>query len=263
MLGGETSCSREPHLAGCSWRRCWLPASTSFTPRNRPSHPRFRSSGSVNWRGGGGGSGGSVKLSAHYLHLGDNRVTAVGGAGGYGIHDNGRDLSGGAGGNGRIRLDYVYTPEGSTNPPAYVHQIPVPPTATPTPTPAPTPTPTPPDTEDPVVYWTAPVENEHVHHVKDEIVLLEVSATDNRAVSKVQFYRWDAVRERYVDIGEDTTSPYQMTLDCSVLNEGWNQINATAHDEAGNVSHSRHMWLYRLPMGNPIYLPVVLKDVVP
>lgn len=202
-----------------------------------------------NDRGGGGGSGGSIKLKAHHLRLGNNKVTAIGGAGGYGTTADGRDLSGGSGGNGRIRLDYVYTREGSTNPSAYTNQLPEPPTSTPTntytPTPTPTSTPIPPDTENPVVFWVAPVGNEQVYHVGGEVVQLEVSATDNEAVSRTRFYRWDAENNRHAEIGIDTTSPYQMSLDSSTLNYDWNQVFAKAYDAEDNESERKWIWLYR------------------
>ncbi len=73
-----------------------------------------------NYRGGGGGSGGSVWLHANTISLGSNRVTALGGNGGYGIFDGSADRSGGAGGVGRIRVEYTQTVSGSTNPAASV-----------------------------------------------------------------------------------------------------------------------------------------------
>lgn len=112
------------------------------------------------------------------------------------------------------------------------------------PTPTPTPT-TPVDTEKPVVNWVAPVGDGEVYQVGDEVIQLEVSATDNVAVARVQFYRWDAVNEWYVDIGEDTTSPYQMTFDSRVLNYDWNPIFANAYDTAGNQSDRKWIWLDR------------------
>ncbi|MBC7264718.1 MAG: peptidoglycan DD-metalloendopeptidase family protein [Chloroflexi bacterium] len=111
-------------------------------------------------------------------------------------------------------------------------------------TPPPTPT-SQPDTEKPVVNWVAPVGNEQVYPVRDEVILLEVSATDNVAVSRVRFYRWDAVNPRFCEIGEDYTAPYQASLDCRTLNYGWNQVFAEAYDTAGNVSDWKWIWLDR------------------
>lgn len=61
--------------------------------------------GSTGWRGGGGGSGGSILLQAATINAPANLVTATGGSGGYG-NNNKVDVSGGHGGNGRIR--YVH-----------------------------------------------------------------------------------------------------------------------------------------------------------
>ena len=135
------------------------------------------------------------------------------------------------------------------------------PTATPTHTPTSTPTPTPtrtptrtsvPDTEKPAVNWIAPVGNEQVYQVGDEVIQLEVSATDNVAVARVRFYRWDHPNQQYVEIANDYTVPYQMNLDCSTLNYGWNNIFANAYDTAGNESDRKWIWLDRvIPTSTP------------
>jgi len=101
------------------------------------------------------------------------------------------------------------------------------------------------DTEPPIVDWIAPVGNDEVYHVRDEVVQLEVSATDNVGVSRVWFYRWDAVNEQWVDIGEDVSSPYQMNLDSTTLNYEWNHVWAKAYDTAGIESERKGIWLYR------------------
>ena len=101
------------------------------------------------------------------------------------------------------------------------------------------------DTEKPVVNWIAPVGDGEVYPVGDEVIQLEVNATDNVAVARVRFYRWDAVNEQWVEIGNDYSAPYQMNLDCSTLNEGWNEIDAEAYDTAGNSSDRKHIWLDR------------------
>ena len=101
------------------------------------------------------------------------------------------------------------------------------------------------DTEPPVVNWLAPVSNEQVYTVGSEVIQLKVSATDNVAVDRVWFYRWDAVNEQCVDIGTDYTAPYQMSLDCSTLNYGWNHVFAEAYDTTGNPSEGKWILLYR------------------
>lgn len=81
------------------------------------------STGSTNYRGGGGGSGGSIYLHANTVSLGGNLVTATGGQGGYGIHDNTWAISGGPGGVGRIYVEYTQSVSGSTSPPAYEAKV--------------------------------------------------------------------------------------------------------------------------------------------
>ena len=131
------------------------------------------------------------------------------------------------------------------------------PTCTPTSTPTPTPTRTPtrtsvPDTEKPAVNWIAPVGNEQVYQVGDEVIQLEVSATDNVAVSRVRFYRWDHPNQQYVEIGNDYTTPYQTSLDCSTLSYRWNNIFAIAYDTAGNESAHKWIWLdWVMPTSTP------------
>jgi hypothetical protein len=77
-----------------------------------------------NTRGGGGGSGGSILLRAATLDLGSGLVTATGGAGGFGIHDGdpSKPARGGAGGVGRIRIEYTGAVTGTTSPVASVAQ---------------------------------------------------------------------------------------------------------------------------------------------
>ncbi len=64
--------------------------------------------------GGGGGAGGSVLIKGKTIAIGANLITAIGGAARNG---------GGAGGVGRIRIEYCDTFSGSTNPPASVAKI--------------------------------------------------------------------------------------------------------------------------------------------
>ena len=67
------------------------------------------SSGGGEVGGGGGGSGGTILLAAPDIQLGTGQVTASGGAGGSSAWHDGKPYGsafGGAGGAGRIRLDY-------------------------------------------------------------------------------------------------------------------------------------------------------------
>ena len=101
------------------------------------------------------------------------------------------------------------------------------------------------DTEPPVVNWVAPASNTQTYHVRNETIRLEVEATDNVGVTRVRFYRWDAVNEVYVNIGYDDMPPYQFDLDCTILNYEWNQIFVQAFDAVGHVSERKWIFLFR------------------
>jgi RHS repeat-associated protein len=81
---------------------------------------------STTYPGAGGGSGGSVKLVVRNASLGSNLVTAEGGGGGgpgplYG--GNNQPTNGGAGGAGRLRVEYCQGTTGTTAPAASVAQL--------------------------------------------------------------------------------------------------------------------------------------------
>lgn len=63
--------------------------------------------------GAGGGAGGSIYIKSQTPTLGTTLVTATGGAGGTGSDAN---HSGGAGAVGRIHIDYITAPSGTTSP---------------------------------------------------------------------------------------------------------------------------------------------------
>jgi VCBS repeat-containing protein len=112
------------------------------------------------------------------------------------------------------------------------------------------------DTQPPQVTWTAPVADEGIHEVGDEIVRLEVSASDNSGIASVRFYRWDAVEEINVEIGIVYAPPYRWDLDTGVLNLGWNQINAKAYDTSGNESQLGYIWLLKF---DKTFLPIMSR----
>jgi hypothetical protein len=70
--------------------------------------------------GGGGGSGGAILLQMQTGSLGTSKVTAYGGL--YGYNTNGFQIPGGAGGVGRIHVNYLTSYTGSTDPAMYVTQ---------------------------------------------------------------------------------------------------------------------------------------------
>jgi PKD repeat protein len=92
------------------------------------------------------------------------------------------------------------------------------------------------DSVAPSVSWIAPVSDEGVYEVGDQIVNLEVDANDNMNVSLVVFTRWDYINLDYVEIGTVNTFPYNIDFDTSTLLPEWNQIDVWVYDEAGNVT---------------------------
>lgn len=73
---------------------------------------------------------------------------------------------------------------------------------------------------------------------------LVVTATDDVGVTRVSFDRWDAVNLVWVHVGDISSAPYSLSLDTAVLNPGWNQIDASAIDAAGN-STTDYIWIVR------------------
>lgn len=112
------------------------------------------------------------------------------------------------------------------------------------------------DQINPVVSWVAPVRNGGIYDVKSGIVQLAIEASDNVAIARVRFYRWDSVDNKYIDIGEDLAAPYQLSLSVDSLNLTWNQIFVRSYDQEGNPSDQQFIWLYKT--GQPVYLPLIL-----
>jgi VCBS repeat-containing protein len=112
------------------------------------------------------------------------------------------------------------------------------------------------DKQPPQVTWASPVADQGIQEVGDEVVRLEVAASDNSGVASVRFYRWDAVEEVNVEIGIVYAPPYRWDLDTRVLNLGWNQINAKAYDTSGNDSELGYIWLLKL---GKIFLPIMSR----
>jgi VCBS repeat-containing protein len=112
------------------------------------------------------------------------------------------------------------------------------------------------DTQPPQVTWTSPVADQGIQKVGDEVVRLEVTASDNSGVASVRFYRWDAVNEVNVEIGIVYAPPYRWDLDTRILNLGWNQINVKAYDTSGNDSELGYIWLLKLAK---TFLPIMSR----
>ena len=119
-----------------------------------------------------------------------------------------------------------------------------------------------PDNQRPTVSWLQPVLNGQRLNVMCQVVRLQVSATDNVAIHHVRFFRWDSTigSGAYVEIGTDTTAPYQWDLNTCTLGANWNQIFAEAQDTYGNLDWSsplerKFIWLFR----NLLFLPNVSR----
>lgn len=82
-----------------------------------------------------------------------------------------------------------------------------------------------PDAQAPNVSITSPVNGAIV----TGSITVNASASDNRGVTKVEFYSGDTLR------CTDTVSPYSCRLDTRSLPEGSNAITVKAYDAAGNV----------------------------
>ena len=123
----------------------------------------------------------------------------------------------------------------------------------------------------PTVTWKLPVANGGHYTVGNEVVRLEVLATDNVAVAYVRFYRWDEPNGIFVDIGYDYLAAtcqfnpalmcYQWDLTTTILNPKWNEIRARAYDETGNPSPSPSLYSFIFLYHNvtEVYLPFVKK----
>jgi hypothetical protein len=110
----------------------------------------------------------------------------------------------------------------------------------------------------PEVFWLSPATSGDVLEIdfKTINVTLTVEGEDNIGAVRAEFYRWDAVAEQFVAIGEDNQAPFEVDLDVSGLNIEWNQVFAAAYDAAGNKSKSDFIWLFRL---HHSFLPVAWR----
>jgi hypothetical protein len=110
----------------------------------------------------------------------------------------------------------------------------------------------------PTVTWDLPVGNGGTFHVGCEVVGLRAIPSDNLAIQRVRFYRWDHVNLVYVNIGsDDTTPPYQRNIDTCTLLPSYNQIFVKSYDTAGNESERKRILLFRYT--DLEFLPIVAK----
>jgi hypothetical protein len=94
------------------------------------------------------------------------------------------------------------------------------------------------DTEPPTVSWTAPVGNGELHEVAAGTVALEVTVEDDSEINRVEFGRWDPVRERWFALATDTTAPYATEVQVAQLQPEDNYVLATAYDAWTNQAEA-------------------------
>jgi Bacterial Ig domain len=115
------------------------------------------------------------------------------------------------------------------------------------------------DTEPPkITQWLQPqVDINRIYFVVGPTVTLEVTATDNVAVDRVRFSRWDPVNSKYVNMASIQVTPYRWQLDTTSLVLGFNQVYARAFDPSGNDSgQDNFIWLV---VTRRLFLPVMIR----
>jgi hypothetical protein len=102
------------------------------------------------------------------------------------------------------------------------------------------------DTEPPTVSWVKPEgiirfedlgQSYEAYPATKGTVALEVAVSDNAGIRSVLFERFDEVNQQWVELGTDTSEPYQASVAVDTLSMQWNQIRAVAEDTAGNLTH--------------------------
>lgn len=112
------------------------------------------------------------------------------------------------------------------------------------------------DREKPLVSWVSPTIDGEGFLIDQKYVHLVVTASDNLAVGKVRFFRWDKYNFRSIDIGKLTAAPFIWDLNTWSIFCGWNEIDVMAYDTAGNPSEQKYIFLYRTC---PYYMPLVIR----
>jgi uncharacterized repeat protein (TIGR01451 family) len=114
----------------------------------------------------------------------------------------------------------------------------------------------------PVVNWVAPVSNRQIYYATENQVMLEVTATDNDNVDRVEFWRYQG--NVPIFIGTVNTPPYiyQFNIDDFVPNMPI-PVEAFAYDRAGNKSsiesdERQVIYIERIYM-YLIYLPLTIR----
>jgi uncharacterized repeat protein (TIGR01451 family) len=118
------------------------------------------------------------------------------------------------------------------------------------------------DSIPPVVIWERPVLNGQQYLTFGGWVTLEASATDNSGqVAWVEFRLWDHKGNVWISIGTDTTYPYQVPFNSSILaiNDPY-QMFVVGVDWAGNESdpYNPRQVIY-IERRLPVYLPLLRR----
>ncbi len=117
------------------------------------------------------------------------------------------------------------------------------------------------DSVSPVVTWTLPIENGQIYYTFGGNTTLQVTATDNDAIDRVEFWWFEPPVDLYHHIATRIMPPYQTQFDTDILPQGkpfW--IEARAYDRAGNSNfpdNRSNIYIFR--QGSSIYLPLVTR----
>jgi hypothetical protein len=112
------------------------------------------------------------------------------------------------------------------------------------------------DFVEPIAEWGPSIGDAEVLYPEEgETVRLEVKVTENIAVKRVRYVRWDRDLNTHVLIENDYSFPYYLDLNTSTLNRGFNEIFVRAYDIAGNYSESLSILIFLDYL--EVFLPMV------
>jgi hypothetical protein len=94
--------------------------------------------------------------------------------------------------------------------------------------------PLPDDFTAPTVTWLAPVANNQIYEATSDTVALQATASDDKGVAYIEFWRYDNRRDDWRLISTDDTPPYTSSINLASLSIGDNDLSADAYDTAGN-----------------------------
>jgi hypothetical protein len=118
----------------------------------------------------------------------------------------------------------------------------------------------------PTIEWDLPVEDGGVYEVDNLVpIQIRVKKIGDEPISKVRFYRWSVSLQDHVTIGEVSKPPYELFLDPTNLEDGFNQIFAFAFgpepvNPEDKQTFSKHKLIYifrRADMVFRVYSPLI------